>query len=54
MDGGTVADIVLLREAKRLDAPVVTNDHMTDWDVHQHVPKIQFTFSLAGEILFAT
>lgn len=52
VDSGTVADEVLLREAKHHGAPLVTNDHMTDWDPRQQVPKIQFTFSLSGSILF--
>ena len=32
VDAGTVADEVLLRTAKHLQAPLVTNDKMEDWD----------------------
>jgi hypothetical protein len=49
VDSGVDADEVLLREAKRFSAPLVTNDYMTDWDPGNEVPKIRFTLSLTGE-----
>ncbi len=49
VDSGVDADEVLLREAKRYGAPLVTNDYMADWDPHNQVEKIQFTISLTGE-----
>jgi tetratricopeptide (TPR) repeat protein len=49
VDSGVDADEVLLREAKRFGAPLVTNDYMTDWDPDNEVPKIRFTLSLTGE-----
>ena len=49
VDSGVDADEVLLREAKRWGAPLVTNDYMTDWDPQGEVEKIQYTISLTGE-----
>ncbi|MBV9851119.1 MAG: hypothetical protein JO250_15735 [Armatimonadetes bacterium] len=49
VDSGVDADEVLLREAKRQGAPLVTNDYMTDWDPGNEVEKIQYTISLTGE-----
>ena len=49
VDSGVDADEVLLREAKRWSAPLVTNDYMTDWDPENEVTKIQYTISLTGE-----
>ncbi len=50
VDSGTQADESLLREAKRLSAPLVTNDYMTDWDPQGAVTKIRYTFSHTGEV----
>lgn len=50
VDAGTVADEVLLREAKRLSAVLVSNDYMTDWDPQGTVPKIRYTFSHTGDV----
>jgi len=52
VDGGTQADETLLREAKRLSAPLVTNDYMTDWDPQAEVTKIRYTFSHTGDVWF--
>ncbi len=41
--GGTDADEHILREAKRLRIPAVTNDYMADWDPEQEVRKLQYT-----------
>ena len=49
VDAGVVADEVLLRQAKHLTAPLVTNDKMEDWDPEGEVPKVRYTISLAGE-----
>ena len=49
VDAGTVADEVLLRTAKHLGAPLVTNDKMEDWDPKGEVTKVRFTISLSGE-----
>ena len=43
--GGTDADVLILQEAKRLNAPVVSNDYMTEWDPGQDVPKLQYTIA---------
>jgi tetratricopeptide (TPR) repeat protein len=52
VDSGTQADEALLREAKRLSAPLVTNDYMTDWDPQAAVTKIRYTFSHTGDVWF--
>lgn len=52
VDSGTQADEALLREAKRLSAPLVTNDYMTDWDPQGTVTKIRYTFSHTGDVWF--
>ena len=49
VDAGTVADEVLLRTAKLLGAPLVTNDRMEDWDPDGAVTKIRFAISMSGE-----
>ena len=49
VDAGTVADEVLLRQAKLLGAPLVTNDKMEDWDPEREVPKVRYTISIGGE-----
>lgn len=49
VDAGTSADEVLLREAKKLGALLVTNDKMEDWDPEHTVRKVRFTVSLGGE-----
>jgi hypothetical protein len=46
---GSDADEQILREAQRLQAPVVTNDYMVDWDPNQNVTKLQYTFSPDGK-----
>ncbi|HEX5323517.1 MAG TPA: hypothetical protein VFW40_07005 [Capsulimonadaceae bacterium] len=43
---GTDADEYILREARRLGAPVVSNDYMADWDPEQTVAKVQYDISL--------
>lgn len=52
VDSGTQADEALLREAKRLSAPLITNDYMTDWDPQGTVTKIRYTFSHTGDVWF--
>ena len=52
VDSGTQADEALLREGKRLSAPLVTNDYMTDWDPQAEVTKIRYTFSHTGDVWF--
>ncbi len=54
VDGGTVADEVLLRQAKHLGAPIVSNDKMEDWDPEGEVLKVRYTISLSGEALLLT
>ena len=49
VDGGTVADEVLLRVAKQLTAPILTNDKMEDWDPEGEVPKVRYSISSGGE-----
>ena len=49
VDAGTVADEVLLRTAKLLGAPLVTNDRMEDWDPEHEVTKVRYTISPGGE-----
>lgn len=49
VDAGTVADEVLLRQAKLLGAPLVTNDKMEDWDPEREVTKVRYTISMGGE-----
>ena len=50
VDAGTVADEVLLRMAKHLSAPLVTNDKMEDWDPDGEVPKVRYAISMGGEV----
>ncbi|MGO8672823.1 MAG: NYN domain-containing protein [Capsulimonadaceae bacterium] len=45
---GTDADEVLIREARRLHAPIVTNDYMADWDPEGTVHKIRFAIPASG------
>ncbi len=52
VDAGTVADVALLREAKRLSAPVITNDAMTDWDYEQAVRKVGYILTNTGDVHF--
>ena len=49
VDAGTQADEVLLRTAKLLGAPLVTNDRMEDWDPDHEVTKLRYTISPGGE-----
>lgn len=49
VDGGTAADEVLVRQAKHLEAPIVTNDKMEDWDPEGEVSKVRYTISSGGE-----
>lgn len=55
VDSGIDADEYLVREAKRLGAPLVTNDRMIDWDPLGEVNKIRFVVSHTGtaQLLFA-
>lgn len=48
VDAGTVADEVLLRTAKLLGAPLVTNDRMEDWDPGDEVRKARYAVSANG------
>ena len=47
-DKGTDADEVICRTAKRLHAPIVTNDYMDDWDSANEIAKFGFTISPSG------
>ena len=49
VDAGTQADEALLRTAKLLGAPLVTNDRMEDWDPEHEVTKLRYTISMSGE-----
>jgi len=49
VDAGTQADEALLRTAKLLGAPLVTNDRMEDWDPAHEVVKVRYTISPGGE-----
>ena len=49
VDAGTAADEVLLRVAKQMNAPLVTNDKMEDWDPDGEVRKVRYTVSMSGE-----
>lgn len=49
VDAGTQADEALLRTAKLLGAPLVTNDRMEDWDPEHEVIKVRYTISPGGE-----
>jgi hypothetical protein len=49
VDAGTQADEALLRTAKLLGAPLVTNDRMEDWDPKHEVVKVRYTISPGGE-----
>ncbi len=46
---GSDADEQILREAMRLNACVVTNDYMADWDPDQKVMKVQYSFTPDGK-----
>jgi len=50
VDTGTDADEVLVREAKRLGAPIVSNDYMADWDPADEIEKIRFAISTGGTV----
>jgi len=49
VDAGTAADEVLLRVAKQMDALLVTNDKMEDWDPEGEVRKVRYTIFMSGE-----
>ena len=49
VDAGTVADEVLLRVAKQMDAPLITNDKMEDWDPEGNVRKVRYAIAMSGE-----
>ena len=49
VDAGTVADEVLLRVAKQMGAPLITNDKMEDWDPEGNVRKVRYAISMNGE-----
>jgi len=49
VDAGTAADEVLLRVAKQMNAPLITNDKMEDWDPEGEVRKVRYTISMTGE-----
>jgi hypothetical protein len=44
---GTDADEYILREARRLHAPIVTNDYMAEYDPTQEVLKLQYSIAHA-------
>jgi len=44
---GEDADALILRDAERLGAPVVTNDYMADWDPEQKMLKLQYSIAAA-------
>jgi hypothetical protein len=46
---GVDADEALVREAGRLDAPLVTNDYMMDWDPNNEVVKLRYMVSSTGD-----
>jgi hypothetical protein len=50
VNSGIDADEQIVREARRLKVPVVTNDYMTDWDGDQIVEKIQYTIEQNGSV----
>jgi hypothetical protein len=50
VDTGTDADEVLIREARRLRAPIVTNDYMADWDPDGEIEKIRYAISTGGTV----
>ena len=49
VDAGTTADEALLRIAKQMNAPLITNDKMEDWDPERTVRKVRYTVSMGGE-----
>ncbi len=49
VDAGTTADEALLRVAKQMNALLITNDKMEDWDPEHTVRKARYTVSLGGE-----
>ncbi len=49
VDAGTAADEVLLRVAKQMNAPLITNDKMEDWDPDGEVRKVRYTIFMSGE-----
>ena len=49
VDAGTAADEVLLRVAKQINALLVTNDKMEDWDPEGTVRKSRYTIFMSGE-----
>lgn len=51
VDAGTTADEALLRVAKQMNAPLITNDKMEDWDPERTVRKVRYTVSASGEAL---
>jgi hypothetical protein len=48
VDSGVDADEILVREARRLSAAIVTNDYMTDWDPENTVTKIRYALAAGG------
>ncbi len=49
VDAGTTADEALLRVAKQMNALLITNDRMEDWDPEGEVRKVRYTISMTGE-----
>lgn len=47
-DAGTDADEAILRKARSLDCPVVTNDTMLEHDPNNEVPKLRFEVDAQG------
>jgi hypothetical protein len=45
---GTDADESILRDARRLEAPVITNDYMADWDPDDKIEKIRYVIPSTG------
>lgn len=51
-DAGTAADEAIVREAKRLGCPVITNDRMIEWDPYGTVAKRRFAFDKLGVTVY--
>ena len=52
-ESGTDADEAIVRLARSLSCPVVTNDRMTDWDPADEVPKLRFSIDSFGTTIYA-
>jgi len=52
VDSRTAADETIIREAKRLSCPVITNDRMLEWDPLGEVTKYRFAFDGKGVTIY--